>query len=397
MRIFLAELDNLLTGLRQFRMKREKKMAAPVRVFDFSQFMGGQNPRGRALVSFVADSLLQDAACGSSSRFNPNGACLEIVHALNELGYIVDVVNLTDTAFRPQKPYDLFICHTSTNYHSIVEHLPPSARIVLYTTGSYGQDSLRHTNERYARFCKSRNLPLERVEHCRKVTEQVKAVTSSDLVFALGNETSATYRGVARRVIAINNAAYLNGDPQVPHKDWTASRQHFLYLGGTGSVQKGVDLLIEAFAQEPRRHLHICAPLEPVVLRAYRRELSSPNIHYAHHLRFFPSRMEELMNKCAFAILCGFNSGQSTALLGCLGKGMIPVVNQEADIEAPGMRIESSSVDGVRSAVQKAAGTDPDTLHGLSRGAIDSFKALYTPEAFRESVRVAIAGLLEQP
>ena len=37
------------------------------------------------------------------------------------------------------------------------------------------------------------------------------------------------------------------------------SRKHFLFLGGTrGAVHKGLDLLIDAFQQEPDLHLYIC-------------------------------------------------------------------------------------------------------------------------------------------
>jgi glycosyltransferase involved in cell wall biosynthesis len=176
-------------------------------------------------------------------------------------------------------------------------------------------------------------------------------------------------------------------------KDWAQARRHFLYYGGTGNIQKGVDLLIEAFAAERRCHLHLAAPLEPELLKAYKTELSAPNIHYAHPRRLLPGRLQGIVKRCAFTVLCGFATGQSTALIGSLGSGLIPVVNREADIGNTGVRIKETSVAGVRAAICRAAELGPTELAALQRDAVDRFRTCHTPDAFRLGFRNAISSL----
>ena len=50
----------------------------------------------------------------------------EIVRILNQLGYIVDVVDYRDTSFVPRKKYDLFIGHGGINFEKIAQRLPDS-------------------------------------------------------------------------------------------------------------------------------------------------------------------------------------------------------------------------------------------------------------------------------
>jgi glycosyltransferase involved in cell wall biosynthesis len=223
------------------------------------------------------------------------------------------------------------------------------------------------------------------------------AVSSADLVVCLGKETRKTFLPVAKRVVAINNAAYL--DPNIAPKQFArrVPNSNFVYYGGRGNIQKGVDLLLEAFADMPKAHLYVFSPLEPEVLYGYARELRSPNIHFVHHWRFFPRLVQRLVSRCTFIVLCGFASGQSTALLAGLGLGLVPVVNKEADIDAPGIAITETSVSGVRDAVRRALALPHSEIAALGRRAIQSYNQLYTPDCFCASFRdvirqVALSG-----
>jgi hypothetical protein len=399
MRLSVARLDNLLTDAKRFWQSKRRAPHVFERVFDFTQFMGESARRGRALVSFAPQFLIADVRRGRGSFFNPNGASLEIARALNQLGYTVDMVDYLDRSFIPDREYEIFVGHANINWRQISEKLPARALRVTYMTGCYWRDFEEKTEACYHRFCASRNLPRAAMPVCREISDEEYSTLQADLVICLGEETAKTFRPVARHVAPINNAAYLEVAPTQIPKNWELARRNFLYYGSTGNIQKGVDLLIEAFAQEPSCHLHLYAPLEPEVLQAYRHELAAPNIHYARPWRFLTSGFARLLEQCAFTILCGgFATGQSTALIGCLGYGLVPVLNREADIPFTddGIRIGANDVASVREAIVRASRMPASWLDEARRKTLADFQKYFTPDAFRKSFQTAVERAVKQ-
>jgi len=382
----IAQADWALSLAKAAWVKSRKREATPARVFDFSPFLQGEK-KGHALLSFQSETLLEDARRGRSAFFNPRGASLEIARALNQSGYAVDVISYKDAGFTPEREYDLFVGHDGVSFKRISEMLVGRAKRVTYVTGAYSDAHDEESEKAYSRFCLSRGLDRASLNTRRSIDASSYAISSADLVVCLGKETRKTFVPVAKSVVAINNAAYLelNFTPeQLAHRTVPPS---FVYYGGTGNIQKGVDLLIEAFAGMPEAHLYLFSPLEPEVTRAYARELRSPNIHFGHHWRFFPNLVRRLISSCTFSLLCGFATGQSTALIAGLGLGLIPVVNTEADIESPGVPIAETTVQGVRDAVRRALALSQPEIAALRLGAMQSYDLLFKPEVFCASFR----------
>jgi len=298
--------------------------------------------------------LLEYARGSRPAHFNPAGGSLEITRALNQCGYVVDAVSWFDDDFAPEREYDLFVGHDAVSFKRVSETLGRQTKRVTYVTSCYGEAFAVETEKAYSRFCQSRGLDRSSLQTYLPVFAGNFAVSSADLVVCLGKETRKTFLPVAKRVVAINNAAYLDPNIKPEQLARRVATPNFVYYGGRGNIQKGVDLLIEAFAGTPEAHLYVFSPLEPEVVRAYARELRSPNIHFVHHWRFFPRLVRRLVSHCTFSVLCGFATGQSTALIASLGMGLVPVVNAEADIDAPGIMIIETSVPGVRDALRRA-------------------------------------------
>ena len=392
----LAQLDNFCARLKSIRRHGKGGVAKKPSVFDFKPFLDpAQPPRGRALVSFVAGSLPADAARGRSLWFNPNGASLEIVRALNELGFVVDMVSFNDTDFRPTRPYDVFIGHASYNFRQIVEALPAHVPRAYYSTGSYWRFFNSENAKRYDRFCERNGMKRESVETRREPLDQDYSLSITDLLICMGPETAKTFAPSGVKQIAeINNAAYLDANLSGLTRDYSRASKHFIYYGGAGNIVKGLDLLIEAFAAEPDCHLHLYTPLEEEMIQAYRRELSAPNIHYSFHLRFWPGRVRELLKSCAFSVQCGFTTGQTTSMIASMGYGLVPVMNRDASIQTPCVLIEDNTVAAIRSAIRQASQLPPDAIALLSNEVKKAFADNHTPDAFRNGIKKAVVGLL---
>src|SRR4030043_281721 len=65
----------------------------------------------RALLSYITTPFTKPKNDQSQIRFANIGVAKSIVYVLNQLGYIVDVIDWKDKKFVPRRKYNLFIGH----------------------------------------------------------------------------------------------------------------------------------------------------------------------------------------------------------------------------------------------------------------------------------------------
>ena len=84
-------------------------------------------------------------------------------------------------------------------------------------------------------------------------------------------------------------------------KDFEACRKRFLWLGSGGLVRKGLDLVLDAFAEMPEYDLTVCGPIqrERDFEKAYYKELyQTPNIHTVGWVDIASPEFIEITNNC---------------------------------------------------------------------------------------------------
>ena len=244
-------------------------------------------PTRQALISLSPSAWSRALAEYPNIRFfNVDGLTYEIVKALNTKGYSVDIVDAGISGVEPRKHYDFFLGHGG-NMRSILDRLPKETFVMNYASGAYWKEFNRMSQERYDNFCRRKGLPPVRdfVRSLRETGEgEEYLVRRADATFLSGPRTVATFRGVTDRISLLYLGASVESDYRVEDRDFEAGRKNFVYVAGTGgNMQKGMDLLLEAFARMPDLHLYIYCKVEEEVRRAYRRELALPNIHFVYH------------------------------------------------------------------------------------------------------------------
>jgi glycosyltransferase involved in cell wall biosynthesis len=350
---------------------------------------GSSNTRGKALLVFLPDPI-RDWQNGQDPQFfNPHGACLEWAKSLLRLGFELDVIHYDDIITQISGDYELVVAHVGPAISRIIPQLPSHVPLIRYATTAHWRWFEEQTTSRYQDLAERRGisdltLPTRLLCHEEEETLDQRA----NLIASLGEMTTKKFCEAGLNAICINNAAYINAATDLEIEKKVNRGRAFLYQGGTGCVQKGLDLLIEAFAQERDIPLYLDTVIEEDLLDVYRKELSSPNIHFVR----FSQRLKSVRNRveavCPFLILSGLNSGQSTAMVAGTARGRIPVVSKTADIPSVegAIHIEESDTLSIRKAIRKAVSLDDNTLLQMSIAARDGFKRNFTPSVFASNI-----------
>jgi len=258
----------------------------------------------------------------------------EIVRILNQLGYIVDVVDCRDANFVPRKRYDLFIGHGGIHFEQIAQRLSDSTIKIYFSTGTYWRF---HNEQELARFAALRerrgvDLPADRFIH----DSEEGALLAADGIVGIGNDfTRKTYARFSP-VIMLNSTSLFDDHYEPNDKDFEEGRAHFLYFAGSGPVHKGLDLLLEVFL-ELEQHLWICSSIDQRFAEVYSDELHNrSNIHLVGWVQPRSARFYELMNSCNYVILPSCSEGGAQSVVECMNQGLISIVSRACGLSVDG-------------------------------------------------------------
>jgi glycosyltransferase involved in cell wall biosynthesis len=347
-------------------------------------------PTKRALLSYITGPFKLSTDDPSNSQFSYTGIARSIVRVLNELGYVVDVVEWLDTVFVPKKKYDLFIGHGGCNFENIARNLPSHVIKIYFSTGIYWQEFNPREEERFRWLEKRRGirLPYDRwIQYSEEYANE-----SADGIICLGNQVAKDSYSKFPLVINLNNAAYHDDRYDRTKKDFASGRDKFLFFSGWGNVHKGLDLLLEAFAQVDA-HLYICQAISPDFHKVYRQELEDfPNIHLMGHVPIRSPEFYELVDRCNFVILPSCAEGQPGSVVDCMHQGLIPVVSRESNIDTGdyGITLPNCSINEIVKAVNYLSQQSPDRCDKMSRQVRKVALTDFSESTFLKNMRHAI-------
>ena len=369
----------------------------PGRLYDLDLRQGGSQPlTKRALLSYIVHPF-------SIPRHDPRFLrhiniwhAQEIVRILNQLAYIVDVVDYRDTSFVPRKRYDLFVGHGGINFERIAQRLPDGATKIYFSTGCYWKF---HNGQELSRFAALRerrrvDLPPDRLI---KNSEE-GALLAADGVIGFGNGfTRQTYAAFSP-VIMLNSTSLFDDMDERHDKDFDEGKANFLYFAGAGPVHKGLDLLLETFVGLDQ-HLWICSGIDQRFAQVYSDELHNrSNVHLVGWVQPRSARFCELMDSCNWVILPSCSEGQAHSVVECMNQGLIPVVSRACglDVEDYGVVLDPCTIEEISTVVSMLSSYSAAQCREMSVRARKAAASDFSESKFANNMTKAIQYMIAQ-
>ena len=329
-------------------------------------------------------------------RFSNIGLARSMAQALLDIGFDVDVIDYDDVSFRSDAEYDLAVIHGGVNFEALHRNVLGDATLVYFSTGSHWAF---HNEAEVGRFAGLRtrrgiDLPLDR--YIRQ-SEQ-RANTLADGIICLGNQAVRDSYSGFPAVININNAAFPDGFFDRQAKDYAGGRRKFLFFGSAGSVHKGLDLVLEAFAGLDA-DVYVCGAIEPEFRAAFARELSLRNVHEFGWIQQRTAQFYDLVANCNSTILPSASEGQPGGIIECMHRGLIPIVSGESHVDTLdyGVTLPECSVESIREVVEDMVARPTAWHQAASKRAYEAAVTGFTPKVFEARFREALHTFVDAP
>jgi glycosyltransferase involved in cell wall biosynthesis len=318
-------------------------------------FPSGKAQKGHVLVSYIPDSLRYRKDDKRFKRHSNAWESFEIARIFNRYGYAVDAISWDDSSFIPERNYtvvfdihrNLLRCSSSGTYK------------IFHVTGSDPAFSNRAEQERIDALLRRRGVA---VAPRRYVSEKDLELfhgnlETADSVTLIGNETTAaTFPDHLRHKMTLvtPTGSHLTTlrDPKK-----TDIRNEFLWFNGTGAVHKGLDLVLEVFARNPKIVLHVVGPYrkERDFTAAYADELTKcPNIFSHGFLSPSSRKFRKIAGNSLGFISPSCSEGISTSAITCMQYGIVPILSRNSGIDVTpdmGYLLHSCTIDDIEAAI----------------------------------------------
>jgi glycosyltransferase involved in cell wall biosynthesis len=319
----------------------------------------------------------------------------QIAKTFLDLGYCVDVIDENNDRFVPARNYSLFVGNR-TNFERIARLVNKDAIKILHIDTAHWLFHNMAECRRLEALRQRRGIILLPQRNMRPNM----AIEHADYGTVLGNDfTINTYKYANKPILRIpisTPAVY----PWQHDKDFDGSRNSFLWFGSHGFIHKGLDLVLEAFAQMPDYNLTICGPInaEKGFQRAYHKELyNTSNIHTVGWVDITSPKFLEIVKRCIGVVFPTCSESGGGGVITCMHAGLIPVVSHEASVdvdESMGVILNTCTVDEIKASVTKISHLTRQQLESMAKRNWEFARANHSREIFAASYAKIIAEII---
>lgn len=341
-----------------------------------------------ALIAYVVNPFITN-----NFNFHTNQAeCLKIAELLKQNAYNVDVINWDNKTYIPNKKYALVIDNHDT-IERLYQYFDGTIKIFHISSCHWLFQNTREL-ERLNAIKDKRNVVLKPT----RLLSPSKSPELCDVATCLGNEfTASTYAFANKPIhfVPVTSTVYFD---QLPKHDFQKVRNNFLWFGSKGFALKGLDIVIETFAQLPHLQLTICAPLhtEPEFCEVYKQELfHTPNIHTVGWVEIPSDTFNSIIENHAAVVSLSFSEGGGASVITCMHGGLIPIVSisNSVDVHDFGLWTREISIASLSDMLNRYQALSYQALEQMSHKAYQYAASHHNMDTFSRHMNEIIVSL----
>lgn len=175
------------------------------------------------------------------------------------------------------------------------------------------------------------------------------------------------------------------------HKLQSVSIKDFLWFGSSGSILKGLDLVLEYFINHPQYNLHVIGSIDEGFIDIYQKQINEcRNITLYGFLDTNSKLFMDLAYLCAFNIFPSGSEGCPGSVITMMQMGVIPITSRWGaidNIEYYGYLLPELSVEAIGKGVEWASMLPQDKYHKLIRENISYSTQTWNLKQFENEFR----------
>jgi len=357
---------------------------------------GASPPRGSVVISYLTwpfrEGWNSPKARGHTNAYE----VLEMASSFQELGFRVEICDWDNTEYTP--PSD---CRIAIDIHGNLERwdtiLPKECLRVLHVTGPHWLSYNKGELERIAAIRDRKKVVLKP----RRQVAASRAIEVADRATVLGNQYTIDTFGFAGKPFTRIPISSAYEFPWPEDRHIQSAKRKFLWVGSFGMVQKGLDLVLEAFSQMPELELTVCGrpEKEEDFFKLYESLLmDAQNIHLHGWIDMASDEFINISKTHAAVIYPGSGEGGAGSVIHCMHAGMVPICTKMASIDLMdfGLLIESGTVEAVKSAAKNFASKTDQEVQERARKSYDHVRRVHTREEFSKNYRSFAKNLTQE-
>lgn len=321
---------------------------------------------------------------------------LVIARLIGEFGYNVDIIDYKSQHVIFNKKYDVVFDICAKDKPVYKNYLKASAKRIVYFTGSESKFANNAEMERLIDCANRRGVMLQPRRQAPLISKEIEKFDEAILI---GNEDSlATYKEFnLPRIFLVPNTGYDFGNRFNLEK---RKSTNFLYFGSVGCVHKGLDLLLEIFA-EPNfpGTLYVCGNYEKE-----RDFISEYEIELYHTEAIKPmgfidiegEKFKDVCSLCSYTLLPSCSEGMAGTIVTCMSAGLIPICSKICGYsDNPEIiTLKDCSKDCIRSTILEAISKDENWIKEKSDKMLELVDLKYSMKNFETAMRKALSFVL---
>lgn len=359
--------------------------------------------KGNVLLSYILDPLPSHIAekfllrpQKVSNKHTNFWESRQIAKTFLELGYAVDVIAFWNETFTPKKSYDVVI-DSRQNLQRLAPFLKQDCLKIFHIDVANTLFNSTAEFNRLLALQQRRGITLTP----RRLELPNLGIDYADCATMIGNEfTRNTFKHANKPIYPVPlpcATRYAWSEA----KDFESCRKRFLWFGSFALVHKGLDLVLEAFAEMPEYHLTVCGPIkkEPDFEAAFHKELyETPNIQTIGWVDVESPEFRAILDSNIACIYASSSEGQAGSVVTCMQGGLIPIISYECGVNFPdgaGILLEDCSIESIKKSVHKIANSPASELQEKARANWEYARANYTREKYAEAYRNIVKTILK--